>query len=105
MGEYSVATGKVCGKMLETFINILIFYAYTVAISIALLIVGVLVYTFKESRRDYVNERWGIKYFFNGVRKSGKDSLVLLFIFIPLLNLILAIGVVSAFCTDVGDRL
>lgn len=90
--------------MLEILISILTAWVVSVVVSVILVVVSLIVYTLDAKRQNYINEHFGIRKFFNNVRSSGRENLVLLFLLIPLLNLILAVGCLMAFCTDIGDN-
>lgn len=90
--------------MLEICIKLLIYWGATLALSLIFIVIGMVVYATNSNRKDYVNERWGIKYFFSGVKNSGRESLILLFLLVPVLNLLLAFMAMLALCTDIGDE-
>ena len=103
--ECSVATGKEYGKMLEIFSKFLIVWGITIALSLLLISLAVLFYVFSSDRREYINERYGLKGFFKNVRECGRDNLIWLTLLIPFLNVIMGLIFLFVFCTDVGDYL
>ena len=90
--------------MLEILINLLIAWEVSVIVSVILVVVSLLVYIFDTKRRNYMNEHFGIKEFFSNVQVCGKKNVALLFLLIPILNLIIATACLMTFCTDIGDN-
>lgn len=91
--------------MSETFIKIMVFYFAMIILSIVFVAIGLIVYATKDGQRDYVNEKFGIKRFFSNVRDSGKDNLIWLYLFVPILNVLMSFTAILALCTDIGDEL
>ena len=92
--------------MLEILNNLLVLWLVSIIISVMLIISSILVYVLNKKRRRYMNEHFGLKEFFIGSKSSGRYSmLVFVILLIPILNTLLGIACLTAFCTDVGDKL
>ena len=101
MAEYSVVTGKGCGKMIETYIiKVACVYGATVAISLIIILALCLVIRFNKRIQKSVTDKYGLDVFF----KSDHFTQEIWFlIFVPVLNLVVSLLCVLAVFTDWGE--
>lgn len=101
MAEYSVVTGKGCGKMIETYIiKIAGLYGTTIAISFIILLTLCLVIRFNKRIQKSVTDRYGLDVFFKNDHFTQE---IWFLIFVPVLNLVVSLLCVLAVFTDWGE--
>lgn len=101
MAEYSVVTGKGCGKMIETYIiKVAGLYGTTIAISFIILLTLCLVIRFNKRIQKSVTDRYGLDVFFKNDHFTQE---IWFLIFVPVLNLVVSLLCVLAVFTDWGE--
>ena len=99
--EYSVVTGKGCGKMIETYITkFACFYGATIAISLTIIFTLCLVIRFNEHIQKSVTDRFGLNAFFKNDHFTQE---IWFLIFVPVTNLVVSLLCVLAVFTDWGE--
>ena len=99
--EYSVVTGKGCGKMIETYITkFACFYGATIAISLTIILALCLVIRFNEHIQKSVTDKFGLDVFFKSDRFTQE---IWFLIFVPVINLVVSLLCVLAVFTDWGE--
>lgn len=89
--------------MIDILIKILIGWGVTIALSLLVFVIALIIATTITKRRERLVENFGIRAFFKEIRHAGSDNLIWLVFLVPLLNLLIAGMLLVVVCTDWGS--